>query len=204
MATKFNAPATAKCPSCGSEAKWNGHSRYICRATYTQMVGEREVVVQRHGYDGVEFTGDVGVCEGRISGNGWRSTPCDKQGKPEPATKDRYDYSTGEITQEPNKRYDSDTNTVEGKFYCGIHSPSKKAAKEAAKTKSEREARMVSQMATAGRINAETQAVNEAATLLELLIITTTDSDDLRKAVALLKAKALKQIEDSRYARRYY
>lgn len=211
MASKIQAPATAKCPQCGNEAKWNG-TRYVCHAkvvveTTVNSRGETTGTKTRdvHSYDGYSFTNDVGVCEGSSSGS-FRSYPCDKSGKPEPATKDRYDYSTGEIIQEPNIQpsfYGDDRKSLEGKFYCGIHSPSRKAAKEAKKTKEENESRKAAVSSKEARIAREKKAVNDAATLLKSLVAFREPSDEAFAAIDLLTKKALDQITQSAYGSRW-
>jgi hypothetical protein len=202
LSEKLSIPATATCPQCKNEAKWDSYkNRYVCRAK-KEVNGKEQGV---HGYDGYTFTNNVGVCEAtNRAGSGFTHTAyCDRVGAPEPATKDGIDYANGGFVVIQIENKDWNQKPLEGLFYCGVHSPSRKAAKEVAKSIEENRSRKAAVESKEARVVRETQAVNEAATLLELLVDTTTPSDDMRAAIKLLKEKALDQITRKEYNSRW-
>lgn len=196
LSEKLTIPATAKCPLCGEEAKWY-NNRYVCRAQVLDETSGR--ISSRHDWHGFHFTNNVGVCESyNSSASGVTFTAyCDRVGTPEPATKVDYSYSEDKLVEVPNT--DWHNNSLEGKFYCGTHSPSKKALKQETKRMEETRRHREIRESKEARVKRETDEVEAAGALLLKLANT---SEEV-KAVDLLLKKVLDQITRAAYDSRY-
>lgn len=96
--------------------------------TKTETKGELAVRLHR----------EAGKCAASVLPyNSWHSHLCDRKGAPEPATRKKFDWSTGDIKDVPNVNRTwvpiagDVEEPYEGQLYCKQHSPSGRAQKDA-------------------------------------------------------------------------
>lgn len=169
-------PATAPCPKCGADAKWE-MPRYVCR--------QPDCRVNRRAF---RFAGPSGICEGETRGDGYYGgNYCDKRATViEPATRDEY-RAGGEIVQVPNTEWNG--ANLAGRGYCGTHSPSLKSARYAAKRKAEHDEQVRRTRAFESAKATRQQTIDGYAAILTAACTTAEQHEALGKLLAMIPGR---------------